>query len=82
MSQSFLSFETVSVLESYAEEVIEVSSYTVISVIAAVYIVPYMRHTILFKAGVVVFGIVINGLIVAAGSYHQEVGLIITAPSE
>ena len=70
------------VLECYAEEVIEMSSYTVITVITAVYIVPDMWNTILLKAIVIASGIVADSLIIASCGYHKEVRLIAAVPLE
>jgi len=58
------------------------SSYTVISVIAAVYIVPYMRNAVLLEVIVIASGIVANSLVIASCGYHQEVRLIAAVPLE
>lgn len=77
-----LFFNTASVLESYAEEVVEVSSDTVITVVTAVYIVPDMRNAVLLKAIVIASGIVADSLVIASCGYHQEVWLIAAVPLE
>ena len=73
---------SVSCLENFADEVVDMCVDTVVAVIAAVYILPDMRYTVLGEIIVVCLGVVVNNCVVAAGCDVEEIGLIVSVPLE
>lgn len=71
-----------SCFEQCSYEVVKVSVNGVVSVIAALYIVPDMGHTVLCEAVVISAGDIVYGLVVAACGDEQEVRLLAALPAE
>ena len=73
---------SVSCLENFADEVVDMCVDTVVTVISAVYILPDMRYTVLGEIIVVCLGVVVNNCIIAASCNVEEVGFIVSRPLE
>lgn len=71
-----------SCFEQCSYEVVKVGVDGVVSVIAALYIVPDMGHTVLCEAVVISAGDIVYGLVVAACGDEQEMGLLAALPAE
>lgn len=71
-----------SCFEQCSYEVVKVSVNGVVSVIAALYIVPDMGHVVLGEAVIVSAGDIVYGLVVAACGDEQEVRLLAALPAE
>ena len=71
-----------SCFEQCSYEVVKVGVDGVVSVIAALYIVPDVRNTVLCKAVIVSAGDIVYCLIVASCGDEQEMGLLAALPAE
>lgn len=71
-----------SCFEQCSYEVVKMSVNGVVSVIAALYIVPDMGHTVLCEAVVISAGDIVYCLIVAACGDEKEMGLLTALPAE